>query len=439
MSARARVLGALLLAAGVLYLGFGVDRTQFLSLFLAFSTAFLGYFLLVWHADTKRIRYWLVLGILLRLVLVFAFPRLSDDVYRFIWDGQLVAAGQNPFAHLPAYYLEAGHQVSGLSDALFDRLNSPEYHSVYPPLAQAVFTVAAWLSPGSWYGAAVIMKLFLFASELGTLFLLTRLLQTFSLPRFHLLYYWLNPLMLVEIVGNLHFEGPMICFLLLSLYLLTQSRYGAAAGAMALAVATKLLPLLLLPFLLWRLWGRAYRVFFLTFGAATGLLFLPLFAGAGIVDGFSGSLELYFRKFEFNASLYYLLRAYGYYEIGWNQIARFGPLLARLAAAAILILAYLDERTDWRSLPSRWLGAFVLYLLCATTVHPWYLGVPIILCCFTPWRFPLWWSFFIMLTYTAYLHVPYRENLWLVAAEYLAVAGIFLFEWYRYGRRPVPA
>ena len=434
MSARARVAGALLLAAGVLYLGFGVDRTEFASLFIACCTAFLGYFLLVWRADNRRIRYWVVLGILLRLALVFAFPRLSDDVYRFLWDGHLITAGYNPFTHLPAYYLEAGHEVAGLSRELFIRLNSPAYHSIYPPLAQAVFTVAAWLSPGSWYGAAVIMKLFLFASELGTLFLLTRLLQTFSLPRSRLLYYWLNPLILVEIVGNLHFEGAMICFLLLSLYLLTRSNYGGAAGAMAVSVAAKLLPLMLLPFLLWRLWGRAYRVFFLTFAAVMVLLFLPLLAGAGMLDGFSGSLDLYFRKFEFNASLYYLLRAYGYYEIGWNQIARFGPLLARLAAAAILILAYWDERTDWRSLPGRWFGAFVLYLLCATTVHPWYLGVPLVLCCFTPWRFPLWWSFLIMLTYTTYLEVPYRENLWLVAGEYLAVAGIFLFEWRRYGR-----
>ncbi len=431
MSIRTRTLGALLLTTGVLYLGFGVDRTAFASLFPAFVIAFAGYLLLVWRVGTEGIRYWLALGILLRLVLIFAFPRLSDDVYRFIWDGQLVASGENPFAHLPAYYLEAGQAVRGLSPELYDHLNSPAYYSIYPPVAQVVFTVAAWLSPGSWYGAAVVMKVFLLAAELGTLFLLLQLLRTFSLPAGRALYYWLNPLILVELIGNLHFEGVMICFLLLALYLLTRGQYGGAAGAMALSVATKLLPLMLLPFLLWRLWGKPYRVFFLTFGAVTLLLFLPLLAGAGVVDGFGDSLDLYFRKFEFNASLYYVLRAYGYYEIGWNQIARFGPQLAKLAAAAILILAYLDERTDWRSLPGRWFGAFVLYLLCATTVHPWYLAVPLVLGCFTPWRFPLWWSFFIMLTYTTYLEEPYRENLWLVGAEYLAVAGIFLYEWYR--------
>ncbi|MBB4078879.1 hypothetical protein GGR28_001496 [Lewinella aquimaris] len=434
MHGAGRVVGGVLLAAGVLYLGFGVDRTDFTSLFLAFSVAFLGYLIVVAARDGgATLPYWIALGILLRLALVFAFPLLSDDVYRFIWDGHLVAGGENPFVHLPAYYLETGHSVPGLSRELFDRLNSQEYHSIYPPLAQAVFTVAAWISPNSWYGAAVVMKLFLFLAELGSLVLLVKLLSAFALPRIRLLYYWLNPLIITEIVGNIHFEGMMICFLLLSLYLLTRSKYGGAAGAMALSIASKLLPLMLLPFLLRRLWKRSFWVFFVTLGVVTGLLFAPLLFGSGdVIGGFGGSIDLYFRKFEFNASLYYLARAYGYYELGWNQIARFGPLLARLAVGLILIVALGDRTTDWKSLPGLWLAAFVLYLICATTVHPWYLAVPIVLTCFTRWRFPLVWSYLIMLTYTSYVDLPYRENLWLVGVEYTTVLLFFVGErWWK--------
>ncbi|MFK8163048.1 MAG: hypothetical protein AB8H12_11350 [Lewinella sp.] len=502
--------GTLLLAAGVLYLGFGVDRTDFTSLFSSFLVAFSGYLLLVRKPDERNLKLLIGLGIILRIALVFAFPLLSDDVYRFIWDGNLVTAGENPFAQLPAYYLEASNAVPGLTEELFNKLNSPDYYTIYPPIAQGVFTIAAWLSPGSWYGAAVVMKLFLLACELGSLWVMWQLLAgkglrgeekkvrdawasstffPFSLLRrarpqvqkkvkeqgevrlantinrpidrqTKLLYYWLNPLILIEIMGNLHFEGAMVFFLLLAYYLLQRSKWVAAAAAMAASVASKLLPLMLLPLLIRRLarWpeapfrgggltdsltrffnknyllsvvknARPFWIFSVAFGVSCGLFFAPLLLSEGFLTGFSSSLELYQKKFEFNASIYYLARAYGYLDVGWNQIAVFGPWLAKASAVGILLLALLDRRSDWASLPVGWLWAFVLYLLCATTVHPWYLSVPIALCCFTHWRFPLLWSFLIMLTYTNYLTEPYQENLWLVAAEYLVVAGFAFWEW----------
>ncbi|MTB53360.1 hypothetical protein [Lewinella sp. W8] len=460
---------ALLLSLGVLYLGFGVDRTAFWSLFLAFSVSFLGFWGLIRRHHPRYLRWSIVLGIVLRLALIFAFPRLSDDIYRFLWDGHLIVAGQNPFAFLPTEYLEAGklEQIPGLSKELFAALNSPDYYTIYPPVAQGVFTLAVYLSPGSWFGASIVMKVFLFICELSSLLLFWKLLPRLlhdekapSLRHFllhkgedagcqadaqgavrsdasQLLWYWLNPLIIVEILGNLHFEGAMVCFLLLALWWLVRSRWIAAAGAMALSVASKLLPLMLLPFLIKRLWGRPFWIFSVSFGALLLLCFTPLLA-SGFLTGFGSSLDLYFRKFEFNASLYYLARAYGYYEVGWNQIARFGPLLAKMAAGGILLMALLERRPSWRKLPTVWLFAFVLYLLCATTVHPWYLSVPIALCVFTNWRFPLLWSFLIMLTYTNYLTVPYQENLWLVAAEYILVLLFGLAEWRGYlGKRTV--
>ncbi|TXF88764.1 hypothetical protein FUA23_13005 [Neolewinella aurantiaca] len=464
------LVGGLLLAVGVFYLGYGVDRTDFWSLFGAFVLAFGGYLALVYRPDETHLRWLVGLGIVLRVALVFGFPLLSDDVYRFIWDGHLIAAGHNPFAELPAHYLTEGQEVTGLSQELFDLLNSPDYYTIYPPVAQGVFTLAVWVSPDSWYGAAVVMKLFLLACELGSLWLLWRLLAArtqdakngFSshgllknvdtlpaeptplsrgekgLSPTNLLFYCLNPLIIVEIMGNLHFEGAMVFFLLLAYYLLQRSKWIAAGVAMAASVASKLLPLMLLPLLIRRLWewpvrnwwrsGKRFYVFSLAFGIACLLFFAPLLLSPGFLDGFQSSLELYQKKFEFNASIYYVARAIGYLQVGWNQIATIGPSLAKAAAAGILLLALLDRRRDWVSLPVGWLWAFVLYLLCATTVHPWYLSVPIVLCCFTRWRFPLVWSFLIMLTYVSYIGEPYQEDLWLVGGEYVLVFGFFIWE-----------
>ncbi len=504
----AALVGALLLTAGVLYLGYGVDRTDFWSLFGAFVLAFGGYAALVCRPNGVHLGSLIGLGIALRLALVFGFPLLSDDVYRFIWDGHLIVSGHNPFAELPAYYLAEGNEVAGLSQGLFDRLNSPDYYTIYPPVAQSVFTLAVWVFPSSWYGAAVVMKLFLLFCELGSLWLLWRLLGAMApgpqgggsmvkppnpqrgnhaamaapgpqgeknkalwartqdagkglrpepsspsigegpgerdLTPTNLLFYWLNPLIIVEILGNLHFEGAMVFFLLLAYYLLQRSKLVAGAAAMAASVASKLLPLMLLPLLIRRLWdwpiqdwwrsGRRFYVFSLAFGLVCLLFFAPLLLSPGFLEGFQSSLELYQKKFEFNASLYYIARAVGYLQVGWNQIATIGPSLAKAAAAGILLLALLDRRRDWASLPVGWLWAFVLYLLCATTVHPWYLSVPIVLCCFTRWRFPLVWSFLIMLTYISYVAEPYAENLWLVAGEYLVV-GVFVVYELRLKRR----
>ena len=462
--------GGFLLVSGIIYLGYGVERSSFWSLFPAFIVAFLGYFLLVKNRTAGPPLFWLAgLGIGLRIALVFAFPLLSDDIYRFIWDGYLINAGYNPFTELPAFYLEPGNRVPGLSVELFELLNSPDYYTIYPPIAQSVFALATWLSPDSWLGAVVVMKALLVTCELGSLWLLWQLLSAgdkegdgaqvqgggeeqciYAPRRADLLLYWLNPLIIVEVTGNLHFEGAMVFFLLLAYYLLQRSQWGKAAVAFAAAVASKLLPLMLLPFLIRRLWrgdgvageqwslrkflvsGKPFYIFSAAFGISCLLFFAPLLLSPDFIAGFRSSLELYQRKFEFNASFYYLARAYGYYQVGWNKIATFGPLLAQAAAVGILLMALLDRRKDWASLPAGWLFAFVLYLLCATTVHPWYLSVPIVLCLFTRWRFPLVWSFLIMLTYTNYLTVPYEENLWLVGAEYLLVFSFGVWEWQRY-------
>ncbi|MGB3547442.1 MAG: hypothetical protein WBA17_10735 [Saprospiraceae bacterium] len=448
-SHRLRFLTAtLLLAGGVFFLGFLVDRTQFGQLLAAFTAAFAGYALFIgtaaaagpdtpapflsWHrTPTGRL---LLFGLGLRILLLFAFPRLSDDIYRFVWDGRLIIQGINPFSHLPGHYLT--QSVPGLTPELFARLNSPDYYTIYPPIAQGVFAAAAWLFPTSVAGSALVLQVFLLACEVGSLFLLLAILRRYGLPPARALLYWLNPLVIIEITGNLHFEGAMVCFTLLGIYLLLKQRWAGAGAALAAAVAAKLLPLLLLPFLLRRLWWRPLLWFSIAFGGVTLLLFLPLLT-TSFPANFGSSLDLYFRKFEFNASLYYLARAYGYYQIGWNQIARFGPLLAQAAAGAILLFALLEPRpARWRQLPVRWLAAFVIYLLCATTVHPWYLSLPVVLCVFTPWRFPLVWSFLIALTYTTYTTDPYRENLWLVALEYLTVLAFALGEWWWRRRTP---
>ena len=427
ISTRVKV-GALLLFLLTIGLGYFTEQTGFTTLISLYAPFWIGY---VWLnrslQNQSEIRFLLWWSIFLRAILVFSFPNLSDDVYRFIWDGHLATNGYNPFHFLPGEILQAGQPVPGLTPELFQELNSQEYYTVYPPIAQLTFAVSVFLFPGNWWANAVVMKIFLFAFEVGSLVLIGKLLKHFDLPEKNILWYALNPLILIEITGNLHFEGGMIFFLLLAMWWLVKGRWVGAAVAMACSIAAKLLPLLFLPFLIRRLGWKRSILFFGTVGLTLIALFSPLLNGV-FFNNFADSLDLYFRNFEFNGSIYYLVRWYGYQVKGYNIIAKAGPYLALSVFVIIMLKALLDRQKDWSSWAGNMLFAISVYFFLGTTIHPWYASLPIVLCLFTRFRYPILWSGLIMYTYINYSYGEYRENLWVVGFEYGFLFAFLLYE-----------
>jgi hypothetical protein len=412
-------------------------QSDFWLILAFYAPAFAAYLYLLNKGEHLPLRAGIALAVLARLAAVPAWPLLSDDIYRFIWDGQLLVQGYNPFAQLPAYYLALPEPPHGISEALYEQLNSLGYFTIYPPVAQGVFALGAWLFPKSWYGHAVLIKLFLLACELGVVALLPALLRYLGLSVQRALIYLLNPLVIVEVMGNLHFEGAMVCFLLLAFWWGAKGNWKASATAMALSVASKLLPLMFLPFLIRRLGWKRSIAYFALIALALLLLFAPLL-GEGFFAGFGSSLDLYFRRFEFNASIYYIARWVGYQWTGYNEIATIGPILALCTFTGICVAALLDMakyKDAWangleKGLPiALSLLAITLYLFFTPTVHPWYVILPLFLCSFTEYRYPVLWSGLIVLTYVNYSYEPYWENPWVVAAEYSAVGGYLLYEW----------
>lgn len=411
-------------------IAFRVQQSDFLLLLSLLLPLFSIYSFCLLRPRHNSLYFWMSVGILSRFFLLFAFPNLSDDIYRFVWDGRLWQNGVNPFDHLPTYYIENEIALNGITPILYEQLNSPEYYTIYPPVAQLTFFIATWIAPNSVWWSAFVMKLFLFAFEVGSIFLILRLLQHWKLPKQRVLIYTLNPLLIIEIIGNLHFEGAMVFFLLLALWWLVQTKTIFSAGAFALSIAAKLLPLMFLPFLIRRLGWKQSLLYFTVVGLIVFGLFFPLF-GAFFIENFGDSLNLYFQKFEFNASIYYLLRSIGYYIYGYNKIATFGPVLALIAGVAILLLSLLERSPTLEQLPLMFLLAISIYLSFTTTVHPWYLSLSLALCGFTRFRYPIVWSFLILLTYINYSYADYFENLWIVAIEYGVIWIWFLIELFK--------
>jgi alpha-1,6-mannosyltransferase len=418
-------IGLLVLLLVAMYLlGYHLPRHSGFSLFLVYSLAFGAYVLWMRTPSWKA---GFLVAIALRLVLLFSFPGLSDDVYRFLWDGQLLVAGESPYAKTPHQWMEAPHTLpQSLDDSLYAHLNSPGYFSVYPPVAQLVFYLAA-RAGGGIMGGMLLIRLLLVLAEAASIWLLGALLCRYGKRRETALWYALNPLVMIEITGNLHFEGFMIFFVLLAVYLLPRKRYGQAPGAMALAVGVKLLPLMYLP-AVWKALGfRRGLLWMLWLGLITVLLILPFF-GEEFLGGMAQSLDLYVRKFEFNAGLYYLLRDLGYLWKGYNLIQWIGPALSLTALVGILFYVARADIRETTLLPS-FFFIHLIYLLSVTTFHPWYLCPLIAFSLFSRYRFPVVWSFLIFFTYLGYSATGFEEVYGVVAMEYGLTLLVAVGEW----------
>jgi hypothetical protein len=418
-----------LLSVLTIFLGYYADRTDFIPFILAFLAAFLLYGWLAFGYHNISARHLLWLGVALRLLLLFSIPQMSDDVFRFLWDGRLTVAGYHPFLHIPRYFIDLHTEIPGITPDLFLRLNSPDYFTVYPPVCQAVFAAAGFVSPVEVLPAVVVIKLFMLIFEGYTVWLLWKNRGKFGLPENAAVMYALNPLVILEFSGNLHFEGAMICFLLAGFIALQKDKIVPGAICWALATATKLLPLMLLP-AVWKWLGLQKGArFVLFFGLITAVLFSPLLA---VLPNLLESLDLYFRQFQFNASFYYVIRVLGLWLKGWDIGEYSGPALGLLTLAGVIWLALRVRTGDSApALARTLLFSFFLYLSMAAVVQPWYVAVPMVFSLFTRHRFLILWSGLAALSYSHYNGGQFQEHYWLIALEYIFVWKQLVGEEYR--------
>jgi alpha-1,6-mannosyltransferase len=410
-------------------LGYFIERHETSALFVCYFLLFAAHLFVYWRT-AGEIEFWIVGGLLFRAVLVFSVPALSDDFYRFIWDGRLMASGYHPFANVPSFYIETPSAIIGIDPELFQKLNSKEYFTVYPPIAQFIFWLSVKVSPHSIYGSMIIMKLIILGCEIGSIMLIAKLIKKFGLPLKNILLYALNPLVILELTGNVHFEAVMIFFILLSIWFLVSHQLIISSVAMACAICVKLIPLIFLPLLIRTIGWKKSSVYFAITALVTFLLFIPLY-DAHIIIGFTKSLGYYFQKFEFNASIYYLVREWGFVYYGYNIIQTVGWKLAGIAGILILIIAFIrikKENLDNLDFITKAMWCLLIFFLFTTTLHPWYIIPVLALSIFTPYRFPVLWTGLIFLTYAGYSTEGFHENWLIIIIEYMLLISYVMYE-----------
>ncbi|MEQ8712168.1 MAG: glycosyltransferase 87 family protein, partial [Cyclobacteriaceae bacterium] len=399
----------------------GITREESVLLFSTFAIGVAAYLAL-----SRMALPWLLIlgaGIVARLVLFGNLPTLSDDFYRFIWDGRLLLAGISSFAELPAWYMQEGNSTLQVDASLFELLNSPNYYTVYPPISQFTFWLSAALS-SSIAGSAFVIRLIIFGSEVANFFLIRSLLISYQKPASLAALYFLNPLVILELTGNLHFEGIMLSFVLLAVLFHRRKKDIPVGLALAGGVATKLVPLALAPLFIASDPPRRWLIIGLSCMAGFIVLFTPI-VDSNLIDGLQNSLSLFIQKFEFNASIYYLAREVGFWVKGYNIIETLGPALTKITVALILAYAFLSRKNN--NLAERMMWVWMIYLALALIVHPWYCIPMVGLCLFTKYRFPIYWSGLIFLSYLGYDATGYTPPFFWIIAEYVGL--YFLMTW----------
>lgn len=433
---------ALLTFSVIVYIliGYFTNREQFYLFFGLYAFVFAA-FIFFYFSQKEKFKFSEILkfSILLRIVLLFSIPNLSNDFYRFIWDGRLINLGFNPYLSLPNEIIHSpdaallGKDVNELYSGQGSL--SPGNYTCYPPLNQFFFYIASLLFPKSIYGSVVVLKVFMILADVGTIIIGRKILQKLNLPQSNIILFALNPLIIIELTGNLHFEGVTIFFLVLAIYFLLNDRFSKSAIWMALSISVKLIPLIFIPLFLRNL-GQINTIKYLMItGIISILLFIP-FLSSGLIENFLSSIDLYFRKFEFNASFYYIIRWVGFEIKGWNIIQKLGPLLGLTVFVIVLLLSIIRRNEKPQVLMGSMLFAISIYYFLSTTVHPWYITIPLILSVFTQYRFVVVWSLVVMLSYIAYGNETFQENYWMIFVEYTMVIGFLIFELFKSNDQP---
>jgi alpha-1,6-mannosyltransferase len=419
---------ALVLVSALAYarLGYHMQRADFVMLVTIFAISFSSTVLML-RCDVSESTLYKI-GIFFRAVLIFATPVLSQDFYRFIWDGHISLLGFNPYLFRPDEIIQ---NVTTLPNAAFLHQKmgslSAGHFSNYPPLNQFFFLIAAFIGGKSILLSTIALRITIILADIGIYHYGRKILTYLKINTKNIFWYFLNPLVITELTGNLHFEGVMLFFFIAGIYFLIKNQILLVGLLIGLSISTKLLPLLLLPLFFQYLGLRRSIIFYAIIGGINVLLFLP-FISEALLDNYTKTIALWFTNFEFNASMYYLIRDLGFQTLGYNIIQIFGRITPWITILMVLYFSLVKKNHTIASLLRYSLLVLTMYFFISTTIHPWYIINVVLLSIFTTYRFPIFWSFLIILSYSAYSMSPVKENMSWIALEYVVVYMVFVYE-----------
>jgi len=213
------------------------------------------YLVAVWlvlngQVDRRTLMVIVACAVACRLVCVFSAPYFSTDIYRYVWDGKVQAAGINPYLYAPA-----DSHLAFLRDlSIYPHINRRDYaHTIYPPGAQILFLLITRIST-----SVIWMKICMVALELSAIPILVRWLTALGVRREQVLLYAWHPLLLWEVASSGHVDAAALPLIALALLFYLRNKPVGVGAALAGATLIKLYPIAVFPALYrrsrWRDW-----------------------------------------------------------------------------------------------------------------------------------------------------------------------------------------
>jgi alpha-1,6-mannosyltransferase len=321
-----------------------------------------------------------IAGALFRMILVpLDPPRLSTDIYRYIWDGRVQGAGVNPYLYLPV-----DPRLAGLRDSsIYPNINRKEYaRTIYPPGAQIFFFIVTRVRQ-----SVPVFKGVLVLIDLATIGLIAATLRAIGQPAERVIVYAWHPLPIFEFGGSGHIDALMICFIALALFARVREKFGLAGLALGAATLIKFIPVILLP-AIYKRWDRKLPVIF----AVTVILcYLPYVLGAGA--GVLGFLPQYAKEEGLQSGARYYLLLLIDDVLSWFGVVHDMPpavfswmafaLLAGLSVWALCRQTPVGENEGITWISSGFVLALVFSIL-LSSYYPWYYSWLALFLCFVP-------------------------------------------------------
>jgi len=301
------------------------------------------------------------LAALMQGLLVFTSPTLSDDMYRYVWDGRVQAQGISPYRYPP----NAPELVYLRDNAIWPHINRKNVVTVYPPAAEMVYALLwrIWPDSARWFQIVVA------ASGLLAGVLLVGLLQTAGRSPTRVLIYLWSPLLAFETAHAAHVDGLILPLLVGAWWARLKERDTWVGILLGLATAMKFYPALLLP-ALWRprhttgRW-RLPLAFSLTVLAA----YLPYWVTTG--SGVIGFLPTYLRE-QFNVGPLVNLLFWLCSSLNLDPRLSVGVLLLTILALISLVMV-LRPAADGETALRRCVWLMGVYTLLSYNLFSWYL------------------------------------------------------------------
>ncbi len=355
-SAAADAIGAA--ACGILVAGIagalgpissGGGSMQTVALQMALTLAGLGGAAALWNRSGSLVLAWIVaVGLGARLALLPWPPLQSNDVYRYLWDGRVLAAGMDPYVVAPD-----SAQLAALrtADSLYAHIDWNHVPTLYPPFDLALYTLGAWL--GGLFGSQLVpLKSLLLGGDLLSMAIVGALLYARKLPLGRLALYAWSPLVIVEFALNGHEESWAIAFLLATILAFRAEKTTLAAVAISGAVLAKLYPAAFVPALFAR---RSFAPKALLVPVIVLAAYAPFVLWNHDVLGF---LHAYAFAYHFNDTLHQVLGTLGSAALFAVALVIAGIARYRGASAVVVVL-----------------GCEIAYLLLSPNVYPWYVAI----------------------------------------------------------------